>query len=152
MAQQKGKTLVNGERQLGRYTVVILRYSAFSDSWNPDVMPLDATVTNYRLKLRPFQKKYKPATIPTSYVSAIEKRTLGRFHCVQLTLITGHLLCLMLSTGKLENLYDDLAAMKLPPPKFRFDEKIARDDIQRLITFFGKMPQADTTTKPVNNP
>ena len=141
MTEQQSDAFVDGERQLGRYTVVILRYNENSKNWTPDVMQLDATVTNFRLRLRPFQKKYKPATIPTTYVDHVDKRTIGRYHSVQLRLITGHVLCLMLATGKLDNLYDDLCAMKLPPPKFSFDDKIARDDIERLITFFGKMPQ-----------
>ena len=46
----------------------------------------------------------------------------------------------LLSTGKLDDLHDDLKAMKAPPPKFSFDEKVAKHDIERLITFFGREP------------
>jgi hypothetical protein len=130
---------VEGERRLGRYTVVILRQSD-NGRWMPSIMQLDATVTNYRLLLRPHRKKYEPASLPAAYIRAIELTRKGNYHCVQIKLLTDHLLFLMLSTGKLDDLHDDLKAMKAPPPKFSFDDKVAKHDIERLITFFGKEP------------
>jgi hypothetical protein len=73
----------------------------------------------------------------------------GHHHCVELHLITNHFLCAMLSTGKLADLYDDLRAMKQPPPRFAFDDKVARKDIERLITFFGREPLPDAPSKSV---
>lgn len=131
--------LIDGEQLLGRYTVVLLNQNR-NGRWMPALMQLDAMVTNYRLLLRPFRKKYRPATLPTRYITTATLTTQGNFHCIALTLATAHQLHIMLSTGKLNNLYDDLHAMKSPPRKFRFDDTVAREDIERLITFFGKRP------------
>ena len=131
------------ERRLGRYTVVILQHA--SQGWAPSVMQLDAVVTNYRLLLRPFRKKYPPASLPSHYIRGIDLTRQGQYHCVAIELVTSHRLYLSLSTGKLENLHEDLCAMKTPPPRFRFDDKVAMYDIQRLITFFGREPLPSTS-------
>ena len=110
----------------------------------PAVMQLDAMVTNYRLLLRPFRKKYAPASLPARYIKSAEMTVQDKYHCVSLKLITDHALYMMLSTGKLDDLYDDLRAMKSPPPKFQFDDSVAKNDIERLITFFGKQPLQDS--------
>jgi len=130
---------VDGEKLFGRYTVVLLNQSS-SGHWSPSLMQLDAMVTNYRLMLRPFRKKYTPASLPTAYITRAELTTQDRYHCVELTLSTKHILYMMLSTGKLDNLCDDLNAMKSPSSKFQFDDSVAKKDIERLITFFGKQP------------
>lgn len=129
---------VEGERRLGRYTVVILRQSG--ERWMPAMLQLDATVTNFRLLLRPHRKKYQPASLPQQYITTIEKALKDRYHCIELALTTGHLLYLMLSTGRPDDFYDDLHTMKTPRPNFQFDDTIAKQDIERLITFFGKEP------------
>ncbi|MDQ7027059.1 MAG: hypothetical protein Q9P01_03455 [Anaerolineae bacterium] len=131
--------LVDGERRLGRYTIVLLQQTN-SGEWQPALMQLDATVTNYRLLLRPFRKKYTPACLPSHYIKSIQQTVKGKHHCVEMHFITNHFICMMLSTGRLENLYDDLSAMKQPPPRFAFDDKVARKDIERLITYFGREP------------
>lgn len=117
------------------------------DGWAPAVMPLDALVTNLRLMLRPMKKKYAPATLPARYLREIAMTQKGQNHCIALTLITGHELYLINGTGKLEALFDDLTLMKVPRPKlqFQFDDKVARHDIQRLISFFGKLAIAPDT-------
>lgn len=135
---------VEGERRLGRYTVVILRQSG--EHWEPSMLQLDATVTNFRLLLRPHRKKYKPASLPEQYITAIEKMLKGRYHCIEVQLSTKHVLYLMLSTGRLDNFYDDLHAMKAPRPHFQFDDNIAKQDIDRLITFFGREPLPKETS------
>lgn len=134
---------VEGERRLGRYTVVILRQAG--ESWTPSMLQLDATVTNYRLLLRPHRKKYQPASLPENYISGILQTTQGRYHCVEIKLTTQHVLYLMLSTGRLEDFYDDLSAMKAPRPRFQFDDSVAKQDIERLITFFGREPLSQET-------
>lgn len=131
--------LIDGERRLGRYTVVLLNQSE-GGRWMPAIMQLDATVTNYRLLLRPFRKKYAPASLPKRYITSTAMTQQGNYHCIALELITNHILYLMLGTGKLEHLHDDLRAMKAPPPRFQFDDTVAKHDIERLITFFGKQP------------
>lgn len=130
---------VEGENLIGRYTIVLLNQSRSGD-WLPAIMQLDAIVTNYRLLLRPFRKKYAPASLPATYIAHSELTTQGKYHCVKLMLSTKDVLYMMLSTGKLDNLRDDLHAMKSPPTKFQFDDKVAKKDIERLITFFGKQP------------
>ncbi len=132
--------LVEGEKAIGEYSVFILQRVG-EDSWSPAVMPLDALVTNLRLLLRPMKKKYAPATLPARYLRDITLTQKGHNHCVALTLITGHELYLLNGTGKLDALFDDLSLMKVPRPKlqFQFDDKVARADIQRLISFFGKL-------------
>lgn len=142
MIEEK-EIFVDGERALGRYTVVLLNQVS-NGHWVPATMQLDAMVTNYRLLLRPFRKKYAPASLPARYVKSAEMTTQDKHHCIALTLITDHILYIMLSTGKLDNLQDDLNAMKSPPPKFHFDDSVAKQDIERLITFFGKQPLQDS--------
>lgn len=138
--------LVDGEKPIGEYSVFILQRVG-EDNWSPAVMPLDALVTNFRLLLRPMKKKYAPATIPARYLRDITLTQKGHNHCVALTLITGHELYLINGTGKLDALYDDLSLMKVPRPKlqFQFDDKIAREDIQRLVSFFGKLATPKNT-------
>ena len=122
------------EKRLGQYTIFILQHG--SSGWLPAVMAMDGLVTNYRLMLRPTRKKYQPATLPGHYIKHVELTRRGGYHCVQLVLITGHELYLMPGTGKMEDLYDDLSVMKVPRPKFAFDDSVARRDIERLINFF----------------
>lgn len=134
--------LVEGERRLGRYTTVIMQHTQ-QGGWSPSVMQLDSLVSNYRLFLRPFRKKYVPATIPSHYIQRVLMTQVGRYHAVALELMTSHFLYIITSTGRLEDFYDDLRAMKAPPPRVRFDDRVARADIVRLITFFGQQPHPD---------
>lgn len=127
--------LVKSERKLGHYTVTILQSTAYG--WHPWRLQLDCLVTNYRLVLRPIRKKYEPACIPKRFIDDIVTTTRGKYHCISLRLITDDYIYLTIATGKLNDLADDLSAMKLPPPRFKFDDHIARRDIERLITFFG---------------
>lgn len=134
--------LVEGERTLGRYTVVILRHDPNQGRWSPSLMQLDTTVTNYRLLLRPFRKKYQPASIPQHYIHEIELAQVDHYHCVMMQLITKHFLYLMLATGKLDDLYNHLRAMTSPLSHLKFVENIPRQDIERLIRFFKEQPVA----------
>jgi hypothetical protein len=134
--------LVEGERRLGRYTTVIMQVTQQGE-WTPSLMQLDSLVSNYRLFLRPFRKKYVPATIPSHYIQRVLLTKIGRYNAVALELLTSHFLYIMTSTGRLEDFHDDLRAMKAPPPRVRFDERVARADIVRLITFFGQQPHPD---------
>ena len=136
---EETEIFVDGERRLGRYTVVLLSETG-TGRWMHSMMQLDSVVTNYRLLLRPFRKKYRPASLPAQYIKSMEMTTQGHYHCIKLMLLTKHILYVTLSTGKLDNLYDDLRTMKSPNPRYQFDEKIATKDIERLITFFGKQP------------
>lgn len=128
---------IEGERRLGRYTVVILQHSDTSN-WTPSVMQLNTLISNYRIVLQPFKRKYSPATLPAHYIRHVAIERQGNYHCVSLQLITDDMLYLMLGTGNLNDLYDDLRVMKTPPPKYRFDETVAAADIQRLVDFLRK--------------
>ncbi|QPC82698.1 hypothetical protein G4Y79_23940 [Phototrophicus methaneseepsis] len=125
-----------GEKLLGSYTVVVLEHLA--QGWQPTVMPLNAIVTNYRLTLKPYKKKYQPATLPSHFMRRVMLTTRGGYNCIELTVRTEHALYLMLSTGRLDDLYHDLNAMVTPPPRFRFDDKVAQEDIKRLVQFLEK--------------
>lgn len=127
-------TLVDGERILGRYTLVLLEHTAHG--WAPSMLQLNSMVTNYRLVMKPFRRRYAPASIPRSYIREIDLVARGHHQSVMLRLREGSPLFFVLATGHLENLYDDLCAMRLPPPRFRFDESVARADIERLIAYF----------------
>lgn len=129
--------LIDGERRLGRYTVVLLQQT--SSGWLPSVLQLDALVTNYRLLLRPHRRKYEPASLPAEYIRSIAITRHARFHVLAIELMTEHLLYLMMSSGKLDDLYDDMHAMLAPPPRFKWDEGVARRDIERLINFFANV-------------
>lgn len=131
--------LVRGERRLGQYTVTILQLMEYG--WQPWALQLDCLVTNYRLMLRPIRKKYEPACLPKRFIKNIQQTTRDGHHCVALQLITDDYLYVMIATGNLNDLTDDLNTMKSPPPRFRFDESIARRDIERLISFFGRNPK-----------
>jgi len=143
---EENKLFVDGERTIGRYTIVLLNQLG-NGRWQPAMLQLDAVVTNYRLLLRPFRKKYSPASLPSRYVRNATLTTQDKYHCVELRLITDHVIYMMLSTGKLDDLYDDLKAMKSPPVKFQIDDSLARNDIERLITFFGKQPLTDSSSE-----
>ena len=136
--------LINGERPLGHYTVVVLERSS-EGSWMPSVMPLSAIVTNYRLVLTPHKKRYQPATLPSHFIRQVNMATRDRYSCIELIVKSGHRLCLLMGTGKLDDLYHDLSAMKTPQPKFRFDENIAQKDIERLVTYLENQRQIAST-------
>ncbi|MAU11505.1 MAG: hypothetical protein CL607_16905 [Anaerolineaceae bacterium] len=136
--------LLDGERPLGQYTVGVLERS-LEGHWMPSVMPLSAIVTNYRLVLSPHKKKYQPATLPSHFIGQVNMATRDRYNCIELIVKSGHRLCLLMSTGKLDDLYHDLSAMKAPPPKFHFDEKIAQKDIERLIAYLENQHRVAST-------
>lgn len=135
-------TFIEGEKKLGRYTVSLLQNT--DAGWLPSVLQLDTTITNYRLILRPFKRRYAPASIPAPYISAIEMTQFAERHVIALKFRTGGTIYLMMSSGKLNDLYDDLSAMKAPIPRFKWDANVARADIERLINFFGRDALADS--------
>jgi hypothetical protein len=130
------KVLVKDEDVLGRFQVEILAPS--SDGWAPAVMAIETLVTNYRVLLKPFKKKYEPASIPNYFISAIEEDNLGGFPCLTICIKTGHSFHLVIPRRHKKSLYNSLLKMHIPKPKFKMDENVARDDIQRLVSFFER--------------
>jgi|GEM_PF-755126 len=143
MAQSQ-VTLLDDERELGRYTVVVL--VRVGERWQPTLMPLTALVTNYRLILRPHRRKYEPASLPNYFFGKITMQRLDNYHCLQVKFINGDRLHLMLSTGNLDDLYSDLLAMRRRAPRFRFDGNVPRLAIQRLTRYLES--QRHTTELP----
>lgn len=131
---------IEGEYAVRRYTASILQQ--VGQRWEPFMMQLDCVTTNYRLLLRPLRKRYDPASLPARYIHGIYPMQRGHHRCLALSLLDDHWLYLLLATGSLDHLYEDLMNMRTPP-RYRFDSTIAKRDIQRLITFFdrGPLPQ-----------
>lgn len=136
MAIDVKNVLVEGETVLGRFQVEILAPS--TDGWAPAVMAIEALVTNYRLLLKPFKKKYEHASIPNYFISSIEEDTLDEFPCLSICIKTGHSFHLIVPRRHKKSLYDNLLKMHIPKPKFKMDENVARNDIQRLVSFFER--------------
>lgn len=136
MSHKVAATPLKDEKTLGRYSVSILRQLT-ANRWEPDTMMLDATITNYRLMLRPLRRKYAPASLPGRYIRTVALTRHDKFHCVGLYLITDDYLALTLATGRLEHLHGNLAQMIAKPANYKIDEQIARNDIERLIHFFN---------------
>jgi len=126
---------VEDEKRLGLYTVQVLRQTA--RGWAPDIMQLQALVTNHRLLLKPFPRRYAPASIPAGYIKKVDNHQINHHRTVCLTLQTGHQLHIILNPRLMEHITDDLHAMIAPKPNFQFDEKVAKGHIERLISFFG---------------
>lgn len=136
MAIDVQNVLVEGEEVLGRFQVEILAPS--TDGWAPAVMAIETLVTNYRVLLKPFKKKYEPASIPNYFISSIGEDKLGGFPCLSICIKTGHNFHLMIPRRHKKLLYNSLLKMHIPKPKFKMDETVARDDIQRLVSFFER--------------
>ena len=136
MAIDVQKVLVDGEEVLGRFQVEILAPS--TDGWAPAVMAIEALVTNYRLLLKPFKKKYEHASIPNYFISTVEENKLDGFPCLSICIKTGHSFHLVIPRRHKKALYESLLKMNTPKPKFKMDENVARNDIQRLVSFFER--------------
>lgn len=130
------EVLVEGERVLGRYQVEILAPGSYG--WSPAVMAIEALITNFRLLLKPFKRKYQHASLPNYYFTSVEKNEINGYPCVSISIRTGHSLHLVLPRRHTDALIDDLATMRIPKPKFRMDENVAQDDIRRLVAFLQR--------------
>ncbi|MCA9915516.1 MAG: hypothetical protein KC496_19315, partial [Anaerolineae bacterium] len=129
--------LIEGEKILGQYMVAALQ--RFADgTWEPSMLQLSATVTRYRLLLAPSpaRKRYQPACLPGHHIKAVKIAERGGYHAVAILMPTKQVLYLTMSTGKLEDFYEHLATISMPE-RVRFDERVARSDIQRLIGYFA---------------
>jgi hypothetical protein len=132
-------TLQPAEKTLGRYTVDILR-SADDDLWRPAMMQLDATVTTHRLLLRPFRRRYRPASLPATYFQRASIQQRGTYHCLSLCLKddspgTLQVLNLLVSTGRLSDFHRDVKAMLNPPGhrRYQLPPDVRPQHVRRLI-------------------
>lgn len=125
---------VEGEKRLGWYTVELLRQT--STGWELSALPMHAIVTNYRLLLKPFRKKYPPAIIPRQVLQSVELITLDHYHPIAISFKTGQRLYIMVSSGSVEKMAEDMNTLMLPPPRFQFDENVPMTQIERLIQYF----------------
>ena len=133
-------TLQPAEKNLGRYTVDILR-SAEGDVWRPAMMQLDATVTTHRLLLRPFRRRYRPASLPAVYFQRVAIQQRGTYHCLSMCLKddspgTLQVLNLLVSTGRLDDFYRDVKAMLNPPEyrRYQLPPDVRPQHVRRLIS------------------
>lgn len=134
----EAELFVEGERLLGRYTVAIARYS--NARWSQTIPPLQMTVTNRRLFIRPQTRKaYQPASIPNTYVTKFQPVELEDRSGIMIALKTGHQLYLYITKEEATRMLDDMSAMKAPPTKIRFDDTIVEQDIQRIIDFVNRL-------------
>jgi len=129
---------IEGERRLGRYSVVLLQPVEGGKRWIPSTTALNALISNYRLILQPYKRKYAPAILPARYIRDVSQTQVSGYNCVSLTLITGDQFHLMLGTGSLDHLYDDLRVMKTRPLKIQIDEPIDPQAVRRLINFLRR--------------
>jgi len=135
--EEQSNGLIDGETILGQYMVAVLQ--RFPDgTWEPGMLQLSAIVTRYRLLLRPSpaRKRYRPACLPATHIQAVQITKRGGFHTLAITLLTGHVLFLIMSTGKLDDFHRHLASIRMPQ-RVQFDERVARADIERLIQYFA---------------
>jgi hypothetical protein len=129
---------VEGERTLGHYTLRIARHS--SSGWSPTIPPLDVTITNRRMFMRPASRKaHKPASIPQEYISQVKAVELGIMHGLCFSLSTGHYIYVYIDKENGDRLLEDIHAMKMPAPRFQFDDSLVQDDITRLISFINSL-------------
>ena len=134
------EVLVEGEEVLGRFQVEMLAPGAHG--WSPAVMAIEALVTNFRLLLKPFKKKYTHASIPNYFINSVAENELDGHPCITVSVKTGHEFHMVLPRRHKRQLLDNLTRMKVPKPKFKMDESIARNDIQRLVAFFERWQPA----------
>ncbi len=127
------------EKILGRYTVDILR-PADRGIWQPAMMQLDATVTTYRLLLRPFRRRYRPASLPAPYIERATVQERGPRYCLSLYLKgdvpgTCQILNLLVSTGRLDDLHRDIETMLYPTPprRYQIPPHVHPQHVRRLI-------------------
>lgn len=130
---------IEGERRLGRYSVVLLQPTNDGQDWVPSLMTLNALISNYRLILQPYKRKYAPAILPARYIRDVALTQRSGHNCVSLTLVTGDQFYLMLGTGNLNHLYDDLRVMKMRPLRIQMNERIDVEAVRRLIAFLRRL-------------
>jgi len=133
--------LTENESILGRYQIEILVPLA-QGGWSPAVMAIEAMVTNYRLLLKPFRKKYDHASIPNYFITSIEETEIDSHSAISIGIKTGHQFHIVLPRRHKKALYNNLIRMRVPKPKFKMDENVALNDIQRLVAFFERWQPA----------
>lgn len=134
------EVLIEGEVVLGRFQVEILAPGA--QGWSPAVMAIEALVTNFRLLLKPFKKKYHHASIPNYFITTVAEDELDGYPCISIGVRTGHTFHLVIPRRHKQMLIANLIKMRVPKPKFKMDENVARNDIKRLVAFFERWNSA----------
>lgn len=134
-----GLNLLDGETRLGEFQVQIARRTG--SDWVATIPPLTATITNYRLILRPQTRRpYPLASIPSVYVTEVMELPLGRRMAVRVCLKTGHQLNLYAGYSPSGSLAETLRTMLTSPigaPNFR--AHLSRRSLERLIHFINRL-------------
>lgn len=128
--------LVEDERQLGRYSVTVVRRGDVG--WAVTAPALNIVTTNYRLILWPqAEQLYPPASIPCTFIRQAGDVVTDLGRVLRLRLDTGHRIYLLMGDdGRL--LRADIRQMVRPPrTHLAFAANVARNEIKRLIAYFG---------------
>lgn len=135
----ESEIFIEGERKLGFYQIEIARKT--DSGWSPTIPALYALVSNYRLILSPQSRKHHdPASIPGNYITQIETVDMGRKRGIVLDLKTGDRINMFVfGRDGNEHFLEDVRAMKSPKPKFHYDDRVARQDIERLVSFLNQL-------------
>jgi hypothetical protein len=64
---------------------------------------------------------------------------LDALHGLAISLATGHHIYLYIDKDNGDKIQEDIEAMRLPAPHFRFDQKVVEDDIRRLVQFIRSL-------------
>ncbi|GAB1420037.1 hypothetical protein MASR2M15_01120 [Anaerolineales bacterium] len=125
--------LVSGEHIVGQYVVQFMRQA--STGWALDILQLQAAVTQYRLLIKPFPRRYKPASIPHVIISNVDTERLEGHYVIRIQIQNHYLLRLAATPLHAQDLADDLRIMQLPRPQFHADLKVSTQEIDRLIGY-----------------
>lgn len=126
--------LVEGERELDQFQVTVVRKK---DGWLLTSPPLHVVATNYRLILWPETlESYPPASIPCTFIIEAREVEIDEQRALLLSLKTGHLIYLLVSSGRDRALMRDIQLMVRPPRSSRlYRPALARQEIARLVAF-----------------
>lgn len=127
-----------GEHVFGHYQVQIARLTG--SGWVGAVPPLNATVTNARLILKPQTRKpYPEASIPARYIVKVHIEDFGPRKGVLIGLKIGYDLNLLVGWGQTGLFHADLKRMVTPSVRMRFIPSLPESDVVRLIKAIGKL-------------
>jgi hypothetical protein len=133
----ESELLLEGESSIGRFQVVVARYTA--SEWVSTVPPLDVIVTNYRLILHPQTRRpHQPASIPNTYITRVAEVELGQRAAVEICLKTGHRLFFFINWSQGAHLAETIRTMLTLPIGNAFQHP-QESEINRLIRFIQRL-------------
>lgn len=126
--------LEDGEKLQGQFNVEIAR--KLHGEWISTVPPLYLILTDRRMVMQPqVRKRHEPAIIPISAIRRIEEMDHRFRFGVLIYLSNDMVLSLLLPSNQSKAFLRHIRAVTLPPPPVEFVEKIALDNLEKIITF-----------------